>query len=177
MERKNLGNALDDVIVYYRSENDFRTLTEWLTRKRASDGRYVIRSDERCRDGLYWVLRFAKPLALREPGQSVVLKYIRSGSLEVREWRGELKNMEHAWVCEIYLGMTDDVFLKSPEDVAAWCLELQDEKGEVIERKQSFLWACEAVEENSHRCDTRCQKEEAKGPKMKEAPQRRHRWR
>lgn len=176
VERKDAQNALDDVVVCYKSEHNFRTLTEWLTRRRASDGRYVVRSDDRRRDGLYWVLRFSRPLALRMPYRFVVLKYIRSGSLEVREWRGELRDMECAWVCEIYLGMTDDIFLRSPEDVAAWYIELQDERGAVIEKKQSFLWACEAVEEGLHRRDVGFQ-EEVKVPKMKESRQRRHRWR
>jgi hypothetical protein len=177
MERKNAENALDDVIVCYKSENNFRTLTEWLTGRRVSDARYIIRSDERCRGGLYWVLRFSKPLALRMPYRFVVLKYVRSGSLEVKEWRGELKDMERAWVWEIYLGMTDDVSLKSPEDVAAWYIELQNERGKIVEKKQSFLWACEAIEEGPHRCDARRQQEETKVPRMKESRQRWHRWR
>ena len=174
MERK---NTLDDVIVCYKSENNFRTLTEWLTGRRASDGRYIIRSNERCRGGLYWVLRFSKPLALRMPYRFVILKYVRSGSLEVKEWRGELKDVECAWVWEIYLGMTDDVSLKSPEDVAAWYIELQNERGKIVEKKQSFLWACEVIEEESHRCDVGDQQEETKVPRMKESRQRRHRWR
>jgi hypothetical protein len=160
----------------YKSEHNFRTLTEWLTGRRSSDSRYIIRSDERRRDGLYWVLRFSKPLALRIPCRFIVLKYVRSGSLEVREWRGELEDMGCAWVCEIYLGMTDDLSLRCPEDVAAWYLELQDEKGTVIEKKQSFLWSCEAAEEDLHRCDVRFQ-EEVKVSEMREARQRRHRWR
>jgi hypothetical protein len=177
MERKNAENALDDVIVCYKSENNFRTLTEWLTGRRASDGRYIIRSNEKRRGGLYWVLRFSKPLALGMPYRFVVLKYIRSGILEIKEWRGELRDMERAWVWEIYLGMTNDVFLKSSEDVAAWCIELQNERRETVEKKQSFLWAFEAIEEGPHRCDARRQQEETKVPRMKESRQRRHHWR
>jgi hypothetical protein len=143
MEQKNAENVLDDVVMCYKSENDFRTLTEWWTGRRTDDGRCVLRSEEGRREGLYWVLRFSKPLSLLKFCRFVVLRYIPSGALDLREWRGELKDMEHAWVCEIYLGMTGDLSLRCLEDVAAWYLELQNEEGEVIEKKQSFLWSCD----------------------------------
>jgi hypothetical protein len=133
----------------YKFENNFRTLTEWLTGRRVSDGRCTVRSDEKCREGLYWVLRFSKPLASLKACRSVVLKYIRSGTLDVREWCGELKNMEPCWACEIYVGITDDPWLRNPDDVSAWYVALQDVLGKIIAKKQSFLWSGDEMERNT----------------------------
>jgi hypothetical protein len=142
--REKCKSDLLDVVIRHKMENDFRTLMEWLGGNRVSDRRYVVRNDEDCREGLYWVLRLSGALEARG---FVVLKYVRSGELEIREWRGKLEGKRGWGVHEIYVGITDDPSLRGPADVSAWRVELQEASGRMVAEKQSFLWNCDEVEE------------------------------
>jgi hypothetical protein len=142
--REKCKSDLFDVVIRHKVENDFRTLTEWLTGNKAPDGRYIVRSDESCREGLYWILRLSRALEVRG---FVVLKYVRSGELEIREWRGKLEDKGEWRTREIYVGITDDPSLRGPMDVSAWYVKLQDTSRRVVAEKWSFLWSCDEMEE------------------------------
>jgi hypothetical protein len=141
-------------------ENDFRSLTEWLTGRRDSEGRWALRSDGARRGGLYWVLRFSKPLCVQKPYGCAVLKYIRRGSLEVRERCFDFGSSRPQWAGELYLGVTDDASLQQPDDVAAWCVQLQDASGKRLGEKRSFLWGDDEADAG----------QEAEGPELSEIP-------
>lgn len=135
-----------DVLLLHKSENDFRSLTEWLTGRRVPEGRWALRSDGARRGGFYWVLRFSRPLSSREACCCAVLKYLRRGSLEAQERRFEFGKSRPRRAGELYLGMTDDASLRNPDDVVAWCVELRDASGKVTAEKRSFLWSTDEAD-------------------------------
>jgi len=136
-------NPIAEVLLRHKTESDFRTLTEWLTGRRSPDGRCVLRSDEGRRKGLYWILRLSKPLSAPGSCRSIRLQYVHSGDLEVQERRIAVSGLRLRGAREVLLGVTDDPSLRNPDDVAAWCVELQDFLGKTFARKQSFLWSAD----------------------------------
>lgn len=133
------ADTIDEVLIRYCPENDFKYIGEYFSGKESYSDRVVIRTDANQRNGLYWIVSFEKELSTLPKDSVLFLQYVRPGSPEVLTEVFPLPS-EVGKRKLIYAGITDESWAKKDTYPTAWKLILKDRQGKELASSQSYLW-------------------------------------
>lgn len=126
---------------YWKSEDDFKRISEYFTDEENPGSNVTVRSDPACRDGLYMILNLEAGAAV--PAGSVAeLRYFHPKKSGIRICRWTLPEFNAAPHRELRLGLTGADWEKnlSGKRPSAWQLTLVAPDGKLLLRRDSYLW-------------------------------------
>jgi len=126
----------------YIEEERFKRISEYLSGEENQGDRIILRSDPEARTGFYFVLRLDENVRRLPRGSVVIGEFHTPKSLDVREHRFELpRRGKLPKTKEIFIGLTGEDWPYDAGRVpAAWRFTLEDANGELLARRESFLW-------------------------------------
>ena len=135
-------SAISDVIIRKVSEDSTRSIFEVLTGGEFRHGRLFIRTDESDRTGLYFFVMFKTYTKDILKDSEIVLFVHSSKSPKVEKFSFKVPE-NFTLLREVALGITGADAAKVDDKILAWKIEVKNKKGEIIVRKQSWLWSVE----------------------------------
>lgn len=132
-----------DVLITYKCESDFKRVIEYFTRREDRAGRTILRTDDCCRDGVYFVLcmnclGFRLPLNSRFELEFIPACVERPVVHKV-SW---VLDCCGSYTPEVFLGLTGEDYddYEDATDFLAWKVSLYSPEGKLMASKESFLW-------------------------------------
>lgn len=135
--------AIRAVEPQFMQTTDFQCIPEFFTGQESAGNRFVYRTDTARREGLYLKVFLDKAMGNLPQGSSLQVDFMTSSS----KWEHTINvplNRQKPGARTILVGLTSPDFLDTPAEktqLPAWRVSLLDTKGQVVDQKQSFLWA------------------------------------
>jgi len=124
----------------YIPEDNFKRISEYWDGAENKGDRIIIRSDPEARDGYYFTLVLDE--RVRElPGGSVITgEFYTPVSTDLQTHDFPLPN-KLPKTREVFVGLTGADWPEADAVPGAWRFTIKDANGEVLARKQSYLWS------------------------------------
>lgn len=126
---------------YWKTEDDFKRISEYFTDKENPGANVTVRSDTESRDGLYMILNLESGVVV--PAGSVAeLRYFHPRKSGIQHCRWTLPEFNAAPNRELRLGLTGDDWGEnlSKKRPPAWQLTVSAPDGTLLLRRDSYLW-------------------------------------
>lgn len=132
----------------YRDSRQFFRISEFFTNRENTGGDVIVRSRDEERGGYYFTVKLKEyPYQHDAVEEAIHLEVILPGDVEPTLFTFELGPAKRSNPL-ILAGLTGEDWPDSSALPLAWQISFLDADGEVLARKQSFLWSIEEPEES-----------------------------
>ena len=133
--------SLDYASFSWKTEREFKRISEYFTEEENTGGNVVVRSDPEVRTGLYLIVGIRFPGKI-PAGSTAELRYFSPSKKgeQTQEWT--LPEFTGRPTAEIRLGLTGEKWSNadSRKRPTAWKLTITAPSGEKLVERKSFLW-------------------------------------
>ncbi len=132
--------TVENVEFVYRTENDFKGISEALTGRENTGGRFFIRGETEKREGGYFRVCFDRSVQMLPLNGTLTIYFFTDFTplQQTQEWR--LTVPSHSVYAELYARVDDKANLPQKIQLLAWYAVLKDAKGKIISETKSFAW-------------------------------------
>jgi hypothetical protein len=121
-----------------RTDDDFKYISEWFGWKAAKESPLTLRTDPEHKAGIYFLLRWDKPIATLPSGSILKLEAYFTDSKELRVFEFPISEIKDKHK-KLNLGLTNPEWNTQDPRALAWhILLIQDDK--ILAEYSSFLW-------------------------------------
>ena len=118
----------------------FQRIREHFSGEEHKGRRYILRTDEKSRTGIYFIVLLDTPLKKISADYQLTISLITANNPEVRTFQFTLAGKPRG-TREIFAGITGADSPGPDERIMAWEIRVEDGAGNLVAGKQSFLWS------------------------------------
>lgn len=128
------------VTLRYLEAEQFKRISEYMTGKENPGKRVIMRTNQRQRDGYYFVLTLDRNVRKLPPDVYIEGEFYTSKSLDLKTHRFEFPSiLPNTW--EIFVGLTGDDWPEKDAIPAAWRFTIKNSQEVILAQEQSYLWS------------------------------------
>ncbi|HKK19170.1 MAG TPA: hypothetical protein VJ952_10870 [Opitutales bacterium] len=131
---------IEEIKPRYIPEENFVRISEYWTGAENTGKRVILRSDPKIRDGYYFTLVLDQKVRDLPRGTVITGEFYTPVSKDLQIHDFALPN-KLPKTREVFVGLTGDDWPEADAVPGAWRFTIKDASGEVLGRKQSYLWS------------------------------------